>query len=204
VIDLARFRNTPLVRQPFEHLVVPGFIDPGALPSLMEDFPEVPQAGSFPNSELRPGRTFEQLLEELRGPTLRKAVEAKFSLDLSGRPTMVTVRGHSRAKDGRIHADSRTKILTVLIYMNSRWADPGGRLRLLRSPGDLEDYFTEVVPENATAVFFRCVPNAWHGHTPFAGERRAIQLNWVADEGVLRREQGRHRLSARLKRFLPI
>jgi SM-20-related protein len=204
MIDLERFRNTPLVRQPFDHLIVPGFIAPGAVSSLIEDFPEVPKGGSFPISELAPGRRFEELIEELRGPALRGAVEEKFELDLSGRPTMITVRGHSRPKDGRIHTDSRTKMLTVLIYVNASWSDRGGRLRLLRSPDDLDDYVAEIIPDNATAVFFRCVPNAWHGHTSFVGERRAIQLNWVSNEGVVRREQRRHRLSARLKRWLPV
>lgn len=204
MIDLERFRRTPLIRQPFDHLVVPGFIEPSVLPTLAKDFPEVPEGGSFPVSELEPGRSFVTLLEELRGPALEAAVEEKFEVDLSGRPTMVTVRGQSRPKDGRIHTDSRTKILTVLIYMNPSWRDPGGRLRLLRSAEDLSDYFAEIVPEKATTVFFRCVPNAWHGHTPFVGERRSIQLNWVTDESVVRREQGRHRLSARLKRWLPV
>ena len=115
---------------------------------------------------------------------------------------MVTVRGRSRRKDGRIHTDSRTKIVTVLLYMNPAWTDPGGRLRLLRSSATLDDYAEEVVPELGTAAFFRCTERAWHGHTPFVGERRAIQLNWVTDESVVRREQARHGLSARLKRLL--
>jgi hypothetical protein len=59
----------------------------------------------------------------------------------------------------------------------------------------------EVVVELGTAVFFRCTENAWDGHTPFVGERRATQLNWVTDESVVRRERARHGFSARLKRW---
>jgi Rps23 Pro-64 3,4-dihydroxylase Tpa1-like proline 4-hydroxylase len=116
---------------------------------------------------------------------------------------MVTVRGQARPRDGRIHTDSRTKLVTVLLYMNPGWSDGGGWLRLLRSSDSLDDYFAEVPPEAGTAVFFRCTKNAWHGHTPFVGPRRAIQLNWVLDESVVRREQGRHRISARLKKYFP-
>jgi Rps23 Pro-64 3,4-dihydroxylase Tpa1-like proline 4-hydroxylase len=115
---------------------------------------------------------------------------------------MLTVRGHARAKDGRIHTDSKWKIVTLLIYMNRGWRDDGGHLRLLRSPSNLDDYVADVVPEYGTAVFFQCTDNAWHGHTPFVGERRAIQLNWVESESWVRREQGRHRWSSRLKKIL--
>jgi hypothetical protein len=41
------------------------------------------------------------------------AFELKFSIDLTGRPTMITVRGRcSKEKDGKIHTDSKTKIIT--------------------------------------------------------------------------------------------
>ena len=199
MIDLERFRATPLVREPFDHLVVPQFIRPEAVARLEPNFPLVPKAGSFPMSELTCGPAFEELVEELHGEPLRKAVEEKFEIDLTGRPTMLTVRGHARAKDGRIHTDARWKILTLLIYMNGAWPDEGGHLRLLRSPRSLDDYFADVCPEHATAVFFRCTENAWHGHTPYVGERRAIQLNWVKDESWVRREQRRHGWSSKLK-----
>ena len=48
---------------------------------------------------------------------------------------MVTARGVSAARDGQIHTDSRTKLITVLIYMNNAWEAKTGRLRLLRGPG---------------------------------------------------------------------
>ena len=53
---------------------------------------------------------------------------------------MYTVRGFVREKDGSIHTDSETKIITVLLYMNEDWREDAGRLRLLRSATDLEDY----------------------------------------------------------------
>ena len=36
-----------------------------------------------------------------------------------------------------------------------------------------------------------------------ANERRVVQLNWVTDEKVVRREIGRHRWSARIKSLNP-
>jgi hypothetical protein len=204
MIDYERFRRTPLVREPFDHLVVSGFLAASALEPALSGFPAIEKGGSFPESELSFGPGFAGLLEELRGPELRAAVEEKFAIDLHGKPTMVTVRGQARPKDGRIHTDTETKIVTVLLYLNQGWKDVGGWLRLLRSSASLDDYFAEVPPEAGTAVFFRCTDNAWHGHTPYVGERRAIQLNWVTDESVVRHEERRHRFSARLKKWLPV
>jgi hypothetical protein len=92
-----------------------------------------------------------------------------------------------------------TKLITVLVYMNSRWESPGGRLRLLRSPDNLNDVVAEVPPDEGTLLIFKNAPNAWHGYEPFNGIRRVIQLNWVTSNSVVRWEQSRHRVSALLK-----
>lgn len=114
---------------------------------------------------------------------------------------MVTVRGLCAARDGYIHTDSTTKLVTLLLYTNRAWECGAARLRLLRSPTDLEDYAAEVPPEESTLVLFRNAPNAWHGFAPFHGQRRVIQVNWVSDARVVAREQGRHRVSAYFKRL---
>lgn len=204
MIDLECFLRTRVVGEPFDHLIIPQLLREDALDRVLTDFPRIAKGGSFPMSELSFGEAFARLLQELQGPDFRRAVEEKFSLDLTGRPTLVTVRGRARPKDGRIHTDTRTKIVTVLLYLNRGWGDAGGHLRLLRSPASLDDFIADVAPEAGTAVLFRCTDNAWHGHTPYVGERRAIQLNWVTDEEVVRSEQRRHRLSARIKTWLPL
>jgi Rps23 Pro-64 3,4-dihydroxylase Tpa1-like proline 4-hydroxylase len=115
---------------------------------------------------------------------------------------MYTVRGFCRPKDGKIHTDSKTKIITVLLYMNDdNWPSDSGRLRLLNNGTDLEDYFDEVEPNGGTLLVFKRSDNSWHGHHSFDGARRAIQINWVSDEKVVEREQGRHGLSSKLKKF---
>ena len=190
---------TPLGRDPFDHLVVPGFVRAAALDDVNADFPKVDQPGSFPMSELSFGAAFAALIEELGSERLRLALQEKFDLDLAARPLMCTVRGRCRPADGRIHADSASKILTVLIYVQPAWEAEGGRLRLLRSAHDIEDYAAEISPQAGTMLAFRCTETAWHGHKPFEGERRSIQLNWVTGRAVAWREQWRHRISARTK-----
>lgn len=200
-IDLERFRTTPLATDPFDHLIVPGFIRPEATAAINADFPAIDRPGSFPVSELTYGPQFRALLDALYAPEMTQAFADKFALDLGRRPIMVTVRGQAQAKDGRIHTDSKTKVITVLIYMNPSWEASGGRLRLLRSPDSLDNPVVEVPPEEGTLLAFRNGPTAWHGHERHVGQRRSIQLNWVTDEGVVQREQTRHRFSARMKRL---
>ena len=199
ILDLQRFAATPLAREPFDHLIVPGFIAPAALPALNAAFPAIAKGGSYPTETLEFGTAFAALIEELEGEAMRRAFARKFDIDLEGRPVMTTVRGHTRAKDGRIHADSKTKLLTGLLYFNDDWTAEGGRLRLLRSERDLENYAAEVPPDKGTLLAFRCTRNAWHGHKPFVGPRRTIQINWVTSEAVKQREIARHSFSARVK-----
>jgi SM-20-related protein len=201
-LDLAAFRATPLVREPFEYLILPGFVKREAREAINAAYPVIKRAGSFPLSELTYGPAFTSLVAELNGDEMRRAFEEKFGLDLAGRPTMITARGCASARDGRIHTDTPSKIITVLIYMNSQWEAPGGRLRLLRSATDLDDVIVEVPPEEGTLLCFRRANNSFHGHKPFVGERRVLQFNWVTEQRIVDRELKRHRFSAWTKRLL--
>jgi SM-20-related protein len=203
VLDLDRLRAAPLCRDPFDFVVVEEFVRGAALPSLIVDFPKIGRHGSFPVDSLEHGPVFARLVAALTGAALRRAIEEKFGIDLSNRPTMLTVRGKSDGKDGGIHTDSETKIVTLLLYMNPVWDRAEGRLRLLRGPVDLEDYAMEVAPLAGTMLAFRRSDRSFHGHHPCVGDRRALQLNWVTDSAVVRRELGRHRWSARLKALNP-
>jgi SM-20-related protein len=151
-LDLAAFRATPLTRDPFPFLVVPEFIKLEARAAINADYPRIDSPGSFPVEELTFGAGFQRLLDELRGPAFRTACEEKFGIDLAGKTSMITVRGRCGTRDGNIHTDAVSKIITVLLYMNSNWEEPGGRLRLLRSPHDLEDVIVEVPPVEGTLV----------------------------------------------------
>lgn len=207
ILDLDRLNDAPLERDPFEFIVVENFVAPEAMAGVIGDFPRVSGSGSYPVENLEYGLAFARLVAALTGPELGRAIGDKFAVDLSSRPTMLTVRGMGDGKDGQIHTDSATKIITLLLYMNSKWEHAEGRLRLLRGPNDLEDYAREVVPLAGTMLAFRRSERSFHGHRPFLGPRRSLQLNWVRDHGVVRREVGRHRWSARLKalsRFLPV
>jgi len=87
------------------------------------------------------------------------------------------------------------------LYLNTNWENQGGRLRLLRSGNNLEDFAAEVPPMGGALLAFLRSDKSWHGHHPYEGKRRAIQLNWVTDQSVADREQARHGLSSKIKRL---
>ncbi len=200
-INLDALRQMPVTREPYPYLIVPNFVREEAMDKIEADYPDVKIPGSVPLPSLTYGGYFRQFMEDIQGPEMTAIMAEKFNMDLTSRPTTVTVRGQCRASDGQIHKDSKTKLITVLIYMNGKWEQPGGRLRLLRSPDNLSDSFAEVPPTQGTLLAFRNQDNAWHGHESFEGPRRAIQLNWVVNQGVVNRERWRHGFSAFLKKI---
>jgi SM-20-related protein len=203
VLDLDRLQAAPLEPEPFDFVVVEDFVRGPALAAAIADFPEIRGAGSYPVQGLEYGPAFGRLVAALTSPELARAIGAKFSLPLEGRPTLLTVRAISDTRDGFIHTDSATKIITLLLYLNPDWEHREGRLRLLRSPDDLDDCAREVVPLAGTMLAFRRSERSFHGHPAYIGPRRVLQLNWVRDQRVVRRELGRHRWSARLKALNP-
>jgi SM-20-related protein len=204
MIDLAAFRCARLCQDPFQYLILPGFIKPNARAAINADYPTIDHPGSYPIQELVYGPAFRSFIGSLQGTEMRAAIEEKFDINLKNRPTMITVRGRCGTKDGNIHTDAVNKLITVLIYMNPKWEDVGGRLRLLRSAGNIEDVLVEVPPVEGTLVAFRRSPVSFHGHKPFIGPRRVIQLNWMTSGLSKTREIARHRMSAWMKRVVPL
>jgi hypothetical protein len=201
LLKLDALEATPLQTDPFDYVVVENFLDENSKDTVLGGFPAMLDPGSFPLSEVEIGPGLQTLFDALEGPDFRREIERKFTLDLSGKPTMFTVRGRCDTRDGRIHTDSKKKIITVLLYLNEDWQEDGGRLRLLKNGQDLNAVVTEVPPAYGTLLVFRRSANSWHGHEVYEGPRRVIQMNWVLSDKVAGWEQLRHRISATAKRL---
>ena len=164
-------------------------------------YPAIEKGGSYPVESLDTGMTIKEVIDELDGPEFQAAIAAKFDVDLTGRPKMYSLRGYTRAKDGQIHTDSRDKIITVLLYLNENWQHPGGKLRILKSGTDVDDFVAEVPPDNGTLLVFKRSDTSWHGHHPFDGPRRSLQMNWMTSEGSKGFHAIRHKVSAAIKKM---
>jgi SM-20-related protein len=205
MLDFEKFRASPVAAEPYPHVVVANFVTRQALPEVIAALPAMRGRGSFPVSAVRIGAAAKGLIAGLEGAEFRAITEQKFGLDLRDAPLMTTLRGNANEQDGRIHTDSSAKRVTILLYLNpgtgNAWADQKGCLRLLRSPGDLEDYAVEVPPIDGTLLVFPNAENAWHGHKQFIGQRYVIQMNYMTTDAKARLELRRHHLSAFLKRL---
>jgi len=198
-LDLAKLRDAELVSSPFEYTVVPNFLNAASLHRIIETYPQIEHGGSYPIDSLKTDMVIKEVIEELDGPEFQDTVASKFSVDLTGRPKMYSLRAYTRPKDGRIHTDSKDKIITVLLYLNEDWQQEGGRLRILRNGNDVDDFITEVAPDNGTLLIFKRADNSWHGHHPFDGPRRSLQMNWMTSEGTSGFHRLRHKISAAIK-----
>ncbi|HEV2560949.1 MAG TPA: 2OG-Fe(II) oxygenase [Rhizomicrobium sp.] len=203
-VDLNTFRSTPARAEPYPHLIVPGFLNPENASRVIADYPNIDVGGVFMPDAAPYGPAVTELMADLESPAMRRIVEEKLDLDLAGRPTLTTFRSRCRLRDGRMHTDSKFKLATLLLYINESWEPSGGRLRVLRSGDDIENYADEVPPDGGTLFCFKVQDNSWHGHLPFSGVRRCVMVNYCVDEAVRDSEAARHRLSMRWKKFRKI
>ncbi len=201
-LDLARLRATPLATEPYKFVVVPGVLPAESVRRINATYPPIEKGGSYPIESLDEGMAIKEVIAELDGPEFEAAIEEKFDVSLEGRPKMYSLRGYTRAKDGQIHTDSKDKIITVLLYLNEAWTQPGGRLRILRNGHDVDDFVTEVPPDQGTMLVFQRSESSWHGHHPFEGQRRSLQMNWMTSEGSRGFHAIRHRISAAVKKVM--
>jgi SM-20-related protein len=201
-LNLEALRAATVTPSPYPHFAVPALLAPEQVARVIADYPQIDMAGIFPVESLAGGPAFKALVEELRGPEVKAVIAEKFGMSLDNHKTMLTVRACCRATDGKIHADATFKKATLLLYLNDQdWPHPGGRLRVLRSPTDIDDYSEELPPLGGSLFAFKCVDNAWHGHTSYQGVRRYLMLNYVEDMVMLKRELARHRFSAGVKKL---
>lgn len=198
ILNLDALASCQAHHTPYPFFVVDQSLFPEQVDGVMRDFPRIDNGGSFTLEDLQTGPAFDALIEELNGPEFRKLISEKLDLDLSTLPMIVTLRGVSRAKDGRIHTDSKSKIATILIYFNEPWTAETGKLRVLNSE-NMDDMVAEVTPNAGTLLAFRVTDNCWHGYPPFEGVRRSIQINFVADEAAVKKHHNRHGWTARFK-----
>lgn len=203
MINLDTIDQAPVTSEPFQFFATGPVLSDDDLHAVQRDFPKIDKPGIFPLTALEYGPAFAKLIEDVRSSGLAKVMGKKFGVDLSGLPMMITVRGQAQSKDGRIHTDTKDKVVTCLLYLNDKWDEGGGRLRMLRDGKNLENYAVEIPPNGGTFAAFKVADNSWHGHKPFVGQRRYVMFNWIRSDAALSRQLGRHKVSAVIKKLIP-
>jgi hypothetical protein len=200
-LAIDRLRAAKVETEPYMYTIVPSFLSPTTVGRINATYPRIEKGGSYPLEMLEASMTIKEVIDELDGPEFEAAIADKFGVDLDGKPKMYSLRGYTRAKDGQIHTDSKDKIITVLLYLNENWQQPGGRLRILKDGHDVDNFAAEVPPDDGTLLVFKRSDNSWHGHHPFEGQRRSLQMNWMTSEGSKGWHKVRHTLSAAVKKL---
>jgi hypothetical protein len=206
LLDPARLDrpDTTVQLQPFPFMVAHGQLPDEARGDLDRDFPRYSSAGFFPYDARDCGPSVNALVEDMTGAVFASAVGERLGIENLGRyPTLVTLCRLLNKRHGTIHTDSKSKIATALIYLNPQWPDTSdGCLRFLHMIDDIDSIAApELLPlYGEFAVFKRC-ENSFHGHLPYEGERRVIQVAWLTSEDEKLRKTKRGKFSRMFKKL---
>ncbi|MEG0650640.1 MAG: 2OG-Fe(II) oxygenase [Acinetobacter sp.] len=201
ILKLDALKNAEVSSTPYPFFVVENAIADSEVQAVIQDFPKIEQGGSFNIEDVEIKPNFDRFLKSLDTPEFRQILTDKFDVNVMQHPMMITLRGYSRQKDGRIHSDSKSKLLTVLIYLNESWDAPNGRLRILNDDNDINNYVAEINAGPGALVAFKVTDNGWHGYIPYEGQRQSIQINFLTSEKANAKHKFFHGLSAKMKKI---
>ncbi|SFU78748.1 2OG-Fe(II) oxygenase superfamily protein [Methylobacterium sp. 174MFSha1.1] len=200
ILDVDAVRAAPVSHDPYHYFLGRQVLRSEAIADLKRDFPAIAKPGYLTVDEVQLTGRFKDLIEELESDDFSRVLGEKFGLDLVSCPRLTTIMRRSQPKYGAIHTDGPSKVMTLLVYMNDEWDAPeAGRLRVLYDGERFEPYAVEVPPTMGTMFAFLRADNSWHGHRPFEGERRVVQVAWVKDAAELERKRKRNRTAQFLK-----
>ncbi len=204
MLNFAALREAPVAHEPYDYFVAHGALSREQAAEIRRDYPAIDRPGYLPLSKLTGSQAFNALMQDLQSAELAEILTEKFGVDFTDKPRMITVRRLSQKSDGPIHNDSRSKILTMLVYLNDVWdGSSAGCIRVLNGPKDFEDFNVEVPPLYGSVFAFLRSENSWHGHLPFEGERYVVQTTFLTSQDELDRKENRGGFQYFLKKLLP-
>lgn len=206
LLDPARLdrADTTVQREPFPFMVAHGQLPHEAYNDLDRDFPRYGSAGFFPYDPADCGPAVNALIANMTSPAFAEVLGKRLGIEhLGDYPTLVTLCRLLNKRHGTIHTDSRSKVATALIYLNAQWPDTSnGCLRFLHKIDDIDSLVTaELTPLYGEVAAFKRCDNSFHGHLPYAGERRVIQVAWLVSEKDKLRKARRGRFSRGFKKL---
>ena len=195
---------TRVAREPFAFVIAHDQLPRSAQRQLAEDFPRYGSAGFFPYDSEDCGPSINRLVGEITARPFADALGERLGIpNLGSYPTLVTICRALNKRHGTIHTDSRSKVATALLYFNESWPDTSdGCFRFLNRVDDIDDLAApEIKPLYGELAAFKRADNSFHGHLPYEGERRVIQVAWLTSEEEKARKTQRGRLSRLFKKI---
>lgn len=177
--DIHALDRAPLARIPFDHLIVPKFIDAASVARLAGSWPDLENPGPCELPDQLPPALL-ALVERLSGRAFRYAVASKFGIDLAYCPTDFEICDRYDGP-GEVRAGTSSTLVTVIVYPNIATGKPDeamGLLRMLYGQYSMDKFAAEVPAVGGALVAFRCSPVSWHGRTDFRGSRKYLQMSW--------------------------
>ena len=199
MIDFNKLQSAEVDKTHFPFFTLDNcLIDNPSSNALSSDFPDIKSGGSIPPSSINLKGSVKKLISDLESQEMKAILEEKLNVDLSNSEIVTTLRGYSRKKDGKIHTDSKSKIITLLLYLNESWEYETGKLRMLKNEENLEEFIKEIPATLGSVVAFKVTENCFHGFLPFEGKRQSIQMNYVYKKNA-KTHKLRHFLSSLFK-----
>ena len=190
MLDLTAIDKAVVTTDPYPYLIADNVLPQPAQDKLRADFPDFDKPGFFPLSMAKQQGAFAELIADLQKKEYSALIGDKLGLELCDKPQMITIRKWSELKAGRIHNDS------------DNWNEgDGGRLRVLRNEKSFDSTAAEIPPVYGTLFAFKRTDNSWHGHKPFEGERRVVQITWLRSQADLERKEKRGNFSYLIKKI---
>lgn len=189
-------------KEPFPFLTAKNFLPDSLRADIAADFPAYTRPGFFPMDEKECGPTVRAIVRSLENPAFADRLGELLGVPkLGSLPSIVTIRKWSKETDGRIHNDGRVKVVTGLLYLNETWPDTSDGCFRVLTDSESFDHMAgpEVKPLYGYFGAFRRTENSWHGHLPFVGERRVIQIAWLTSMEEKLRKEKRGRFTRLLK-----
>jgi len=206
--DIDHLHRTYQSAEPYPHIVLDGFLEPGAIESAIHEFPPLDpdqwtnylhtNERKFSNTDPETwGPTLREILETLNSPRFVQFVSKLIGIDeLIADPSLEGGGLHQSTTGGylNVHADftvhphNRTwqRRANILLYLNDDWQpEYGGDLELWSA--DMKRCVEKVSPVANRVLIFTTDINSFHGHPipmqcPQGVARRSLALYYFSVE----------------------
>ena len=178
-INIYSIINSKINDNIFPYITLDTFINKEYINNILDNFPKNNLKGSIYISDLILDKHHSNLINEFESNEFKNIISKKLNINLDNAYPYITYRFISSIKDGKIHVDSKDKLITILLYLNPNWDNKNGKLRLLYNKYDIDNYIDEISPIANSCLIFKVTDNCWHGYNTYVGKRQSIQINYI-------------------------